>query len=70
MADKLPETGVPMETLQRISDCISTVPADVTLHGGLKRVLKARGGLAKDKVADWSMGEAFGYGSLLMDGKS
>ena len=67
-ADKLPETGVPMETLQRISDCISTAPSDITLHNGLKRVLKARAGLAKDKFADWAMGEAFGYGALLMDG--
>lgn len=41
---------------------------DITLHGGLKRVLKGRAGLASEKQADWSMGEAFGYGSLLMDG--
>ena len=39
-ADKLPETGVNEATLQRIADCISTQPADITLHGGLKRVLK------------------------------
>jgi len=67
-AEKLPETGVSHETLQRISDCISTPPKDITLHGGLKRVLKGRAGLASEKQADWSMGEAFGYGSLLMDG--
>ena len=24
--------------------------------------------MAKEKIADWSMGEAFGWGSLLMDG--
>jgi len=67
-ADKLPETGVNEATLQRIADCISTQPADITLHGGLKRVLKARAGMAKEKIADWSMGEAMGWGSLLMDG--
>lgn len=68
VAEKLPETGVPLETLQRISDAISTPPADITLHGGLKRVLKGRAGLAKNQVADWAMGESFGFGSLLMDG--
>jgi 2-oxoglutarate dehydrogenase E1 component len=68
LAEKLPDTGVPMETLQRISDSISTAPSDITLHGGLKRVLKGRANLANDQIADWSMGEAFGYGSLLMDG--
>lgn len=68
VAEKLPETGVPLETLQRISDAISTPPADITLHGGLKRVLKGRAGLATNQVADWAMGESFGFGSLLMDG--
>jgi 2-oxoglutarate dehydrogenase E1 component len=69
MADKLPETGVSMETLTNISDAISTAPKEVSLHGGLKRVLKGRAALAKDQLADWAMGESFGYGSLLMDGK-
>ena len=68
MADKMPETGVPEATMRTIADAISTQPADVSVHGGLKRVLKGRKALADDRLADWSLGEAFGYGSLLMDG--
>jgi len=67
VGEKLPETGVSKETLARIAECVSS-PGDVALHGGLKRVLKARAAMAKDEVADWSMGESFGWGSLLMDG--
>ena len=31
-------------------------------------MIKARAGMAKEEIADWSMGESFGWGSLLMDG--
>lgn len=36
---------------------------------GLKRVLKGRKEMLKDRVADWAMGEAFAFGTLLMDGE-
>ena len=52
VGEKLPETGVSKETLARIAECVSS-PGDVALHGGLKRVLKARAAMAKDEVADW-----------------
>ena len=35
---------------------------------GLKRVLKGRAEMLANGQADWAMGEAFAFGSLLMDG--
>ena len=36
---------------------------------GLKRVLNGRKQMTSERMADWAMGEAFAFGSLLMDGK-
>ena len=68
VGEKLPDTGIALSKLERIAECVSTSPKDITLHGGLKRVLKARAKMSEEKTADWSMGESFGWGSLLMDG--
>ena len=35
---------------------------------GLKRTLRLRGEMAGRREADWAMGEAFAFGSLLMEG--
>lgn len=35
---------------------------------GLKRVLAGRREMLANREADWAMGEAFAFGSLLMDG--
>ena len=35
----------------------------------LKRTLKTRTAMLELGVADWAMGEAFAFGSLLQDGK-
>ena len=37
---------------------------------GQKRVLKGRQSMLADREVDWAMGEAFAYGSLLMEGIS
>ena len=64
----MPFTGLDMDTLQHIGKAFSTPPEDFTLHGGLKRVLKARGEMLANGVGDWAMGEAFAMGSLLKEG--
>ena len=38
------------------------------LHLGLKRTLRLRKEMAEKREADWAMGEAFAFGSLLMEG--
>ena len=35
---------------------------------GLKRVLKGRRKMADDREADWAMGEAFAFGSVMKEG--
>ena len=35
---------------------------------GLKRVLKGRQEMMNNREADWAMGEAFAFGSLLLEG--
>lgn len=35
---------------------------------GLKRVLRARAEMLKNREADWAMGEALAFGSLLKEG--
>ena len=39
-----------------------------SLHRGLKRIFEGRSKLLKERKADWALGEAFGFGSLLMEG--
>lgn len=52
-------------------DCffVPIVLSSLWLCSGLKRILKNREVMVKERVADWAMGEAFAFGSLLMDGE-
>ena len=40
----------------------------LSLYSGLKRILASRREMLSNREADWAMGEAFAFGSLLMDG--
>lgn len=47
----------------------SEVPeGDFTVHSGLKRILVAHSKMVKNRTADWALGEALGFGSLLIEG--
>ena len=39
-----------------------------SILSGLKRILAGRREMLTNREADWAMGEAFAFGSLLMDG--
>ncbi|XP_070544231.1 2-oxoglutarate dehydrogenase complex component E1-like isoform X1 [Ptychodera flava] len=65
---KYPTTGVDMDTLKHIGKVFSALPHDFVVHGGLKRILKARGDLVKNDRVDWALGEAMAFGSLLKEG--
>jgi 2-oxoglutarate dehydrogenase E1 component len=63
------ETGVPLETLERITDCLSTVPAGFTVHPKIARSLEARrADMHAGKPIDWAFAEALAFGSLLLEG--
>ncbi len=62
------ETGVPRETLEGILTGITSWPDDFAPHPKLaKQMERRREALAKDQV-DWAMGEAFAFGSLVIEG--
>ena len=39
----------------------------MTLYIGIKRMLSQRADMLSKEVADWAMGEAFAFGSLLLE---
>ena len=63
-----PETGVPRETLERILQAVTTWPETFTPHPKLAaQMQRRRDALADDRI-DWALGEAFAFGSLVMEG--
>ncbi|XP_064539817.1 2-oxoglutarate dehydrogenase-like, mitochondrial [Drosophila montana] len=64
-------TGVNMKILQHIGEIYSSPPPPehkFEVHKGILRILGLRKNMIKEKVADWSLGEAFAIGSLVKDG--
>lgn len=58
---KVPNTGIEENVL-------SEIPADLEVHRGLKRTLELRQTMVNNRTADWAIGEALAFGSLLKDG--
>ncbi|XP_060651901.1 2-oxoglutarate dehydrogenase-like, mitochondrial isoform X2 [Drosophila nasuta] len=68
---KVAPTGVKEETLIHIGNRFSSPPpnaAEFVIHKGLMRVLAARKTMVDEKIADWALGEAMAFGSLLKEG--
>uniref|UniRef100_A0A0N4U861 2-oxoglutarate dehydrogenase, mitochondrial n=1 Tax=Dracunculus medinensis TaxID=318479 RepID=A0A0N4U861_DRAME len=65
---KIPATGISRETLEHIINKFSSVPEGFNLHRGLDRTLKGRQQMLQENCADWAMGEALAFGSLLLEG--
>ncbi|XP_072050432.1 2-oxoglutarate dehydrogenase complex component E1-like isoform X2 [Amphiura filiformis] len=63
-----PSTGVEETTLKLIGEKFSTPPEDYKIHGGLVRILRGRMDMVNKREADWALGEAFAFGSLLKEG--
>ena len=55
------------EQLDHIAKKFATVPNDFTVHPALKRTLGQRAKSAEDGMADWAIGEALAFGTLLME---
>ena len=56
-----------MKLRYNVLHCISCI-IYICIHVGLNRVLKGRRTMLENQEADWAMGEAFAFGSLLMEG--
>lgn len=68
---KVSPTGVKEETLVHIGNRFSSPPpnaAEFIIHKGLLRILAARKEMVDHKIADWALGEAMAFGSLLKEG--
>ncbi len=63
------ETGVAPEVLQQVADALVTFPEGFTVHPKLTKVFDARAKLWASGEADWAMGEALAYGTLLVEGR-
>ncbi len=61
-------TGVDQEVLQRIVDAIGSAPDGFSIHPKLIKVFDTRAKLWAGGEADWALGEALAYGTLLLDG--
>ncbi|HLY81517.1 MAG TPA: multifunctional oxoglutarate decarboxylase/oxoglutarate dehydrogenase thiamine pyrophosphate-binding subunit/dihydrolipoyllysine-residue succinyltransferase subunit, partial [Acidimicrobiales bacterium] len=61
-------TGVPREVLERVATALHEVPEGFTVHPKLVRVFDSRAKLWAGGEADWALGEALAYGTLLMEG--
>jgi 2-oxoglutarate dehydrogenase E1 component len=62
-------TGVPHETLLRITEAMATTPQGFTVHPKIVRLLETRLQDMKDhKPVDWAFAEGLAFGSLLLEG--
>jgi 2-oxoglutarate decarboxylase len=62
------ETGVDRATLDRILERVTTWPSDFTPHPKLAKQLERRRDLLANDQADWALGEALAFGSLVLEG--
>jgi len=63
------ETGVSMETLQKIGTSLSTLPDDFNVHRRIKAVYAKRlESIQNGSGVDWGTAEALAFGTLLEDG--
>ncbi|TAN22587.1 MAG: multifunctional oxoglutarate decarboxylase/oxoglutarate dehydrogenase thiamine pyrophosphate-binding subunit/dihydrolipoyllysine-residue succinyltransferase subunit [Actinomycetota bacterium] len=61
-------TGVSREVLEKVSNQLYSWPDGFTVHPKLLRQLDSRKALFDSGQVDWSLGEAFAFGSLLLEG--
>ncbi|XP_013182328.1 PREDICTED: 2-oxoglutarate dehydrogenase, mitochondrial-like [Papilio xuthus] len=66
---KIEETGVCEASIMTIANhfCKPPEPWAFETHKGINKILQNREKMVKEGVADWAMGEALAYGSLLRD---
>ncbi|XP_052756857.1 2-oxoglutarate dehydrogenase complex component E1-like isoform X1 [Galleria mellonella] len=66
--NKVQETGISDATISTISQHFCKLPeSSFEIHKGIVRILANREKMVKEGIADWAMGEALAYGSLLRD---
>lgn len=63
------DTTVPVQEIKRLSERLSTIPANFTLHSRVKKIIDDRAAMGRGEAPfDWGMGENLAYASLLAQG--
>jgi len=63
------DTAIPMSEWKRLAEKITTIPANVTAHPLVKKVLDDRAAMGRgDTPVDWGMGEHMAFASLVASG--
>jgi 2-oxoglutarate dehydrogenase E1 component len=63
------ETGVPEETLRRITTALTCVPSSFTAHPKIVKQLEARRqDFEQRRPVEWALAESLAFGSLLLEG--
>ncbi|CAF0825505.1 unnamed protein product [Brachionus calyciflorus] len=65
-----PDTGVSEDVIKIVGDKFSEIPDNKVfpIHPVLKNTLKKRANMLAHREADWAIGEAMAFGSLLLEG--
>ena len=62
-------TGVSRDVLDQVAESVHTIPEGFTVHPKLGKQLDTRAKLYAEGEVDWALGEAFAFGTLLLEGK-
>jgi 2-oxoglutarate dehydrogenase E1 component len=63
------DTGIPLAEWKRLAEKITTVPANITPHPLVKKVLDDRAAMGRGEAnVDWGMGEHMAFASLVASG--
>jgi 2-oxoglutarate dehydrogenase E1 component len=63
------ETGIPLETVRKVGEKITTIPSDFNAHRTIDRLFKNRRKMIDDgRGIDWAMAEALAFGTLVNEG--
>ena len=63
------DTALPLAEWKRLAEKITTVPANITPHNLVKKVLEDRAAMGRGEInVDWGMGEHMAFASLVASG--
>ena len=63
------DTAIPLQEIHRLSERLTKLPADFTLHSRVKKIINDREAMGKGELPfDWGMGENLAYASLVAQG--
>lgn len=68
--DQSPQTGVPIETLEKIGKALATIPPEFKPLKQIDKLLADRQKMVFDtRLVNWSVAEQMAYGSILLENK-